>query len=518
MGVLITLILIFIFFPAFMVKVFEKAGIEQWKAFVPMLNYWEWNKLNGKPIWWFLLLFVPFINIFMVFLMIVETAKAFGKFSLGEQALAVVFPYIYLPYLGINSDEKYFPPDQRPKFKKSAVREWVDAIVFAVVAAMIIRTFILEAYTIPTSSMEKSLLVGDFLFVSKMAYGPKVPNTPIAFPFVHHTMPFTNYTQSYLEWVKLPYYRFPGFGDVDRYDAVVFNYPSGDTVVLERQNEDYYQIVRDAEQRYESQYGSKYQQGMGRDWVWSKYHITARPVDKRENYIKRCMALPGDTLQIIEKQVYINGEKAFNPPEMQFNYEVTAAGGGFNKYELQKLLDDLGINEGRAISASKFILPLTSEMVEKMRKNPRIKSVELEVRPKGQAYPPIFPHDPEHFRWNEDNFGPLVIPAKGETVQLSPENIALYRKLIDVYEYNELLEADGKIFINGEEADSYTFRQDYYWMMGDNRDNSADSRFWGYVPYDHVVGEAVFVWLSLDKNKGLFDGKIRFNKSLRIVK
>ncbi|MFP4470566.1 MAG: signal peptidase I, partial [Bacteroidales bacterium] len=347
---------------------------------------------------------------------------------------------------------------------------------------------------------------------------PKVPNTPVAFPFVHHTMPFSHYTKSYLEWVKLPYYRFPGFGDVKLYDAVVFNYPSGDTVVLERQNEDYYQIVRDAELRYIQQYGSKYQQDMGREWVWNKYRVTDRPVDKRENYIKRCMALPGDTLQIIDKQVYINGEKAFNPPQMQYNYEVTAQGSGFNKFELQKLLDGLNINEGRAISASKFIFPLTVEMAEKLRNNPRIKSVDLEVRPAGETYLPIFPHEPENFRWNEDNFGPLVIPARGETVKLTTENIALYRKLIDVYEYNELVETDGKILINGEEADSYTFRQDYYWMMGDNRDNSADSRFWGYVPYDHIVGEAVFVWLSLDKDKGLFDGKIRFNKSLRLVK
>lgn len=518
MGVLLTLILIFLFFPIFMFKIFEKAGLPAWKAFVPMLNYWEWNRLNGKPVWWFLLLFVPFINIFMVFLMIVETAKAFGKFSLGEQAIAVLFPYIYLLYLGAKEKEKFYPPGERPKFKKSVVREWVDAIIFAVVAATIIRTFILEAYTIPTSSMEKSLLVGDFLFVSKMAYGPKVPNTPIAFPFVHHTMPLTDYSKSYLEWIKLPYYRFPGFGEVKRNDAVVFNYPSGDTVVLERQNEDYYQIVRDAEKRFAAQYKDRYQFGMGRDWVWGKYNVTARPVDKRENYIKRCIALPGDTLEIIDKQVYINGEKAWNPPDMQFNYEVVAKGGGFSQYELQKLLDDLGINEGRAISASRFILPLTANMVEKLRNNPRIKSVELEVRPEGEVYAPIFPHDPEHFRWNEDNFGPLVMPKAGVTVQISPENIALYRKLIDVYEYNELIEEDGKIFINGGEAETYTFQQDYYWMMGDNRDNSADSRFWGFVPEDHVVGEAVFVWLSLDNNKGLFDGKIRWNKCLRIIK
>jgi signal peptidase I len=516
MSTLTLLILIFLFFPVFLVKIFEKAGVEPWKAFVPLLNYWEWNKLIVKPVWWFILLFFPFINIFMVFLMIVETVKRFGKFSFGQQALAVIFPYFYLPYLGLSSNEKFYTSDELPKFKKSPVREWVDAIVFAVVAATIIRTFLLEAYTIPTSSMEKSLLVGDFLFVSKMAYGPKVPNTPIAFPFVHHSMPVTG-GKSYVEWMKLPYYRFPGFGQVKLYDAVVFNYPSGDTVVLERQNEDYYQIVRDAESNFKQQYGDRYKPGMGRSWVWSKYNVTARPPDKRENYIKRCMAMPGDTLQIVDKVVFINGEKAFLPDKMQHNYMVTATGQGFNQHELNKIMDDLGINEGRAITPNRILLPLTNDMVERLRKNPRIQSVEMEVRQKGFAYSPIFPHDPDNFQWNEDNFGPLVIPKAGVTVDISPKNIALYRKLIDVYDNNKLEERDGIIYINGEAATTYTFRQDYYWLMGDNRDNSADSRFWGFVPHDHVVGKAVFVWLSLEKSKGWLSGKIRWNKCMRVI-
>lgn len=539
MNTLIILSLIFLFFPVFMFKVFEKANVPAWKSIVPMLNYWEWNKINDKPIWWFLLLFVPFINIFMVFLMIVETAKAFAKFDLGSQALSVIFPYVYLPYLGISGTEKYYGPGKRPTFKKSAVREWVDAIIFAVVAATIIRTFIMEAYTIPTSSMEKSLLVGDFLFVSKVAYGPKIPNTPIAFPFVHHTLPLTSTTKSYLEWIKLPYYRFPGFGNVERYDAVVFNYPSGDTVVLQRQNEDYYQIVR--------------QEGRAR--VWRDYDVTARPVDKRENYIKRCVGLPGDEIKIIDKQLYVNGEKAFNPPGMQFQYIINIKGNTFNQRKLTKLFDQMNISEGYAnvpglgicqigfdnaglvtmlyedrnqwggnslVSGWKpttqFMLPLSMENAKKLKSSPDIKSVEFNIRPIGEAYSPIFPHDPAHFKWNQDNFGPLVMPKAGSTVQIGPENIALYRKIIGTYENNDLMEKDGKIFINGQEADSYTFKQGYYWMMGDNRDNSADSRFWGFVPNDHIVGKAEFVWLSLDKNKGLFNGKIRWDKCLRTVK
>lgn len=516
MSTLVILILIFLFFPVFLYRIFPKARVESWKAFVPLLNYWEWNKLNEKPVWWFVLLFFPFINIFMVFLMIVETAKSFGKFTLGQQALAVVFPFVYLPYLGISPNEKYLPTKSRPTFKKSAAREWVDAIVFAVVAATIIRTFLLEAYTIPTSSMEKSLLVGDFLFVSKMAYGPKIPMTPVAFPFVHHTMPLTG-SKSYVEWFKLPYYRFPGFGDVKLYDAVVFNYPSGDTVVLERQNEDYYQIVRDAENSFLQQYGDRYEIGMGRSWVWSKYSVTARPPDKRENYIKRCMAMPGDTLDIINKIVYLNGKEAYLPDNMQFNYVVTATGQGFTQHELQKIMDELGVNEGRAITPSRILLPLTKDMVDKLKNNPRIRSVELEIRPKGQPYNPIFPHDPDNFTWNEDNFGPLVIPKAGATVDINSQNIALYRKIINIYDNNDLQVIDGRILINGVEATSYTFKQDYYWLMGDNRDNSADSRFWGFVPEDHVVGKAVFVWLSLEKNKGWFSGKIRWNKCLRVI-
>ncbi len=525
MGVLSTLILVFLFFPAFAFKIFEKAGLPYWKAFIPMLNYWEWNKINEKPVWWFLILFIPFINIFMVFLMIVETAKAFGKFDLLSQGASVIFPFVYLPYLGFSPNEKYIEPNRRVAIKKSPTREWVDAIIFAVVAATIIRTFMLEAYTIPTSSMEKSLLVGDFLFVSKLSYGPKVPNTPIAFPFVHHTLPLTQFTKSYLEWIKLPYYRFPGFSDVNRYDAVVFNYPSGDTVVLERQNEDYYQILRDTEGKFKQQYGDSYRASMGRKYLYDKYTITARPVDKRENYIKRCIGLPGDTLLIVDKQVFIDGKKAFTPENMQFNYIVTPEGRNFSQAEITKLAESIGVSEYWNYSANTFLMPLSEKQATTIKTNPRVKSIQKSLEAKGSNYfpsglpiTPIFPHDPAHFAWNQDNFGPLVMPKAGSSVKITLENIALYRKIIDVYEGNDLLEKDGKIFINGTETTSYTFKQDYFWLMGDNRDNSADSRFWGFVPEDHIVGKAVFVWLSLDKDKGWFSGKIRLNKCLRTVK
>ncbi len=227
------LLIILIFYPVFNYKVFEETGLKGWFSIIPIYNYWLWIKLVKKPWWWFALMFVPFLNAFMVFLLIVETAKCYKKYDLGNQALAVLFSFVYLPYLGFSKKEKYTDPSTLPKIKKSSMREWVDAIIFATVAASIIRMFMFEAYTIPTSSMEKSLLVGDYLFVSKLAYGPKLPNTPIAFPFVHHTMPASTFTKSYVEWVKWPFYRFLGFGDVKNNDAVVFNYPSGDTVVLE---------------------------------------------------------------------------------------------------------------------------------------------------------------------------------------------------------------------------------------------------------------------------------------------
>jgi signal peptidase I len=488
-------------------KLFEKAGRKGWETLIPYYNLYVFLLIIKKPLWWMVLLFFPFLNVFMYMLMLVEMVKCFNKFSLGEQFLSVIVPFIYLPYLGFKDDLSYVNPSDRPELKKSFTREWVDAIVFAVVAATIIRMFLLEAYTIPTSSMEKSLLVGDYLFVSKITYGPKAPNTPLSFPFVHHTLPGTTDIKSYVEWIQFPYYRFAGFKGVEHNDAVVFNYPAGDTVSTRFQsNISYYSLVKD----------------YGRERVWSDKRsfgdIVVRPVDKRENYVKRCIGLPGDTLSIVSRQVYLNGEEAVNPEKLQYQYLVTTSGSSINP----KILDKLDITEPdkdrrRTNKPGQFIFVLTEEAKTEIEKLPIVSSVEVFDDEAGLWKPEIFPFDSE-YKWNRDNFGPVYIPEAGIPINLTIHNLPIYERLISTYEGNTLEVKDGKIFINGKESSTYTPTLNYYWMMGDNRHNSADSRYWGFVPEDHIVGRPEFIWLSLDKNKSLLDGKIRWDRLFSVVK
>ncbi len=502
----IYLILTIIFFVLIVIglwAIFEKAGQKGWKILIPFYNLYIWLKIIKKPLWWYIFLLIPFINVFVVLLMIVEIVKCFGKYGLGAQALSVLFPFAYLPYLGFSVKEHYTDPDDAKPPKKSFTREWVDAIIFAVIAASIIRIFLVEAYTIPTSSMEKSLLIGDYLFVSKINIGARVPNTPLSFPFVHHTLPLTEDTKSYLEWIKLNYRRFPGWSKIDNMDVIVFNYPDGDTLSTKFQsNVSYYQLVRQ----------------FGRDAIWKNKQyfgdIIARPVDKRENFIKRCIGIPGDTIQIINSMVYLNGKEEQNPGEKQFKYLVRTNGTTINKRNLERL----GVTEQiTSDNQGNYEMTLTDEAVEKLKNYSNVLSVEPIIIPTGYRDPNIFPHD-SNYRWNVDNFGPILVPKKGMTIHINTGNISLYKRIIDIFEENDLEIKGDKIFINGQETDTYTFKMGYYWMMGDNRHNSADSRYWGFVPEDHVVGEAVFIWLSLDPNKSLFNGKIRWNKLLRIVK
>ncbi len=382
--------------------------------------------------------------------------------------------------------------------KQTKVVEWVDAIIFAVIAASFIRTFFFEAYTIPTSSMEKSLLVGDYLFVSKCAYGPRKPMTPLSFPFVHHSMPMTNSTvKSFSEAWERPYFRMKGYRTIKNNDVVVFNFPEGDTVCVENQAPSYYQLCR----------------AMGRDNVWKRYTVIHRPVDKCENYIKRCVGIPGDSLQVINGQLYVNGHPQVKAGHIQYMYYIITDGTNINPMALQKL--GVAHDDMRMVQHGVYEIPLTEEVAKRIRTFNIVKKVERLNAGDADDSGEVFPQD-SLYKWNVDNYGPIWIPKKGVTVDLTLANLPFYRRIINVYENNILEVKDSSIYINGELAKSYTFKMDYYWMMGDNRHNSLDSRYWGFVPEDHIVGRASLIWLSLDKDLP-FPKNIRFRRMFRTI-
>jgi signal peptidase I len=484
-------------------KIFEKLGIEGWKALVPFYGTYLAVKMVNKSWVWTITYYVPFLGFVVWMGIIVELMKLLGKTSFKEHFIGVVFAGIYLPYIGFKEDVKFIGYEEASKYKKSFKREWADAIIFAVVAATLIRGFYIEAFTIPTSSMEQKLLVGDFLFVNKMAYGARVPNTPISFPFTHHSfpewIPFVGGNQSYAEWVRFPYSKLPKMGDVERNDCVVFNFPAGDTVAVEEPARIYEQLVRDASVELRISLNE------ARKVIHDTYTIKARPVDKKENYIKRCVGLPGDKLEIVNSKLIINDELGYFDENAQFNYNVLTDGTGFSQSMLQKKKitteDVISVSDGKN---DKYVVTLTDGTAEKMRQFSQVISVDKRILPLGyktMSLDAIFPNDSQYV-WTVDNFGPILIPKKGATVKLTTKTLPLYRRIIKNYELNELKVDGEKIFINGEQASSYTFKMDYYWMMGDNRHNSQDSRFWGFVPENHIVGKAVFVWLSWDSQQG----------------
>lgn len=398
--------------------------------------------------------------------------------------------------------------------------EWVDAIVYALVLVYFIFTFLFQNFQIPSSSLEKTLLVGDYLFVSKLSYGPRVPNTPFFFPLAQHTMPVIG-TKSYIDWPQWDYHRLKGLGNVKRNDIVVFNFPAGDTVALKMQNPDYYTLVhyygRDAIHRNKDLYGD----------------IIYRPVDRRENYVKRCVGLPGDTFHIINNDIYIDGIKQQRPKNMQLNYYVATNGVRINEQQFRDMdisvADRTLLNNENGYSQIMALLGIEPEtngefnpvyrlpLTEKALKKIKNYSFVTKVIPEpgyfgGDTYPLVSSNN-----WTRSDYGPVWIPRKGETIQLTLENLPVYERIIRNYEKNILEVKDSKIFINGKESPSYTFKMDYYMMLGDNRDNSADSRYWGFVPEDHIVGKPLFVWMSLDNDRGLFDGRFRTSRFLKNV-
>jgi len=432
----------------------------------------------------------------------------------GNYWLLLGLPLIFDIYVS-----KIIPWGAWKKSKNPAVRkvaEWTDAIIFALIAVYFINIFIFQNYKIPSSSLEKTLLVGDFLFVSKMTYGPRVPNTPLSFPLAQHTLPVIG-TKSYLDWPQWDYKRLKGFREVERNDIVVFNFPTGDTVAQKMENPDYYTLCKIY--GYEEVNTNKSRFG----------NIIYRPVDRRENYVKRCIGMPGDTLQIIKNDIYIDGEKMAEPENMQLNYfvetenilsekqmrslNISKEDAGFANNP--ELLNMLGFTPDSVTGNfnSVYHFPLTREAYNKLLKSGWAKKIIVEPDLWGST---VFPLDYET-GWTRDDYGPLWIPKKGETIVLNKFNLALYSRCIVNYEGNKLRVERDNVYINGQPANSYTFKYDYYFMMGDNRHKSADSRSWGFVPEDHIVGTPILVWLSLDKDYSLFDGGIRWKRLFKTV-
>jgi len=539
MGNIIFFILIIISFIG-LYKIFEKAGIAPWKALIPIYNFWEVGKLINRPKWWAFIMIVPGVNLIMYGVYGFHLARAFKKRMTNDLVYAAIMPYLYFAYLGFNKDVKFFGVTDI-KSESSIVKNWLDPIIFAVVAASIIRGFFFEAFTIPTSSLEKSLMVGDFLFVNKVCYGAKVPQTPIAFPFAHHTLPFTSETKSYVEWIKIPYMRLPGYSKPSNGEIVVFNYPDGDTVAVGFQDMSYYQLSRTI--GYQNMHNPKYRPPYG-DGNRQVGKIVARPVDKREHYVKRCVGIAGDKLEIKDGELYINDKLSPMPKDAQHHYFVKCKEPIFTP----ELLDDLDIYydeanllslvpygvgdttivyslvdrpEGHAdndfLSEYKhtlksdtvlYSLNLTKEKAEKIKSMSGVYSVKKEIKAKGNIDLNIFPHNPS-YAWNNDNFGPILLPKEGTTIKIDTNNICLYEKMLSTYDdgIHQITKQGAQVLYDGKPITSYTFKQGYYWLMGDNRHNSADSRSWGVVPFDHVVGRPVFVWFSMkDPSKNLVSG------------
>ena len=439
-----------------------------------------------------------------------------------------LLPWVGIAQLAIGDDE-YVGPRKWTKYGKSKIREWGEAILWAIVVASVFRTYMFETFTIPTGSMEGSMLVGDYLVVNKFTYGPKVPQTPFSMPLVHNVLP-KSMVPSYTSWFSLPYKRLPGMRDIERNDAVVFSFPPGDTILVDPQlaGHDYYGILRKEAMNISKidpqEFSKNPEQHLkkARRRAEKRFGLRARPIDKKEHYVKRCIGLPGETLEIKNRQVYIDGEAIENPENLQYEYLVEFSS-KVKAQKAMKLLDltnqDLGQTQATPYGI-KIIMALTNSEVEILDGSGLTPSIELMSTDHRKGTLEVFPntYSEEFNEWTPDDMGPIYIPKAGETIELNERTLPLYRRIISVYDGNEFEETDEGVLINGEVSFFYTFKQDYYWMMGDNRHRSADSRMWGFVPEDHIVGRASLVWFSKQNKAQHGESKIRWNRMFRSVK
>ena len=457
-------------------KLYKRAGRSAWQAAIPVYNAIVLFRIINRPWWWVFLLFVPVVQLLMFPVVWVETAKSFGHDTTKDGILSVVSLGFYLYYINYFTDSPY--EGKRELKAKTKAGETLASIIFAVVAATIVHTYFIQPFTIPTSSLEKSLLIGDFLFVSKFHYGARTPGTAISFPMVHDTIPVVK-TKSYANSPQLPMFRLPGFESISRNDIVVFNWPV-DTVPYFRYS------------------GSE------------KY---IKPIDKKSNYVKRAVGVAGDSLEIKDGKVFTNGQPLQLPERADLQYSYIIQGDNFNLNTLQnryEITDGFGfVNQQKGIFQAAAI---SDSNIDRFRKLPNVKSAVKNILSKEDTRPnkAVFPNQAKR-DWNRDNFGPIYIPEAGKTVEINTTTIDFYKRIIEVYEGSELGSKQNisfkgnQVLMNGKPITEYTFKQNYYWMMGDNRHNSEDSRFWGYVPENHVVGKPVFIWLSLDYNKSGLD-------------
>ena len=498
-----------VFLPSFgFAKLFKMAGKESWKAYIPFYNTWVMQEISGRPKHWVFWQFIPVAGWFISMGIFVEFVKSFARFSLLDHIGASLLAPFYFPWVATHKDTKYVGKEGVSKFKKAAWREWLDAAIFAIIAATLIRTFIFEAYTIPSGSMEKTLLVNDFLFVSKFSYGPRIPNTPLSIPFVHNYAPITN-TKSYTTVLELPYIRWFA-SPVKRNDCVVFNFPLGDTVIHAPGFESarpYYDLKRFAA------LGDQESQAILNNP--GQYPIVAHPIDKTDNYIKRCVAIPNDSIKIVAGNLFVNNQPAYYSPTAATPYIFKTK----NKAAINEdLLRDAGIkinnttsNDFGSKGNDEYYVNLTTGELEILKKLSVVdpSTIKKEIAtPESTPYS-LFPY--YDVKWSIDNYGPIWIPAKGKSINLTFENIVTYHRCIEKYEGNKLEVKGKQVFINDKPATTYTFKYNYYWMMGDNRHASQDSRFWGFVPETHVVGKASMIWFSYENGP-------RWNRLFKFIK